>query len=137
MQYLLIEINGMLQCLICQETISVVKEYNLKRHYKSGHEAKYDNIRSQQREDKIKKLTKLVRWQQTAITRLGGDDDSVKASYMIAQDIAKNIKSFCDGDFVKDCIIHAVYTASHLKTVKNQSFKQHYHQKGKRPFSQR
>ena len=65
MQYLFIESNGKPLCLICQETISVVKEYNLKRHYKSRHEAKYDNIRGQQREDKIQQLTKSVRRQQT------------------------------------------------------------------------
>ena len=107
MQYLFVESNGKPLCLICQETISVVKEYNLKRHYKSRHEAKYDNIRDQQREDKIQQLTKSVSRQQTAITRLGGVDDSFKASYMIALDIAKNMKSFSDGNFIKDCIIHA------------------------------
>ena len=31
----------------CVKSISVVKKYNLKRHYKSRHEAKYDNIRGQ------------------------------------------------------------------------------------------
>ena len=116
MQYLFIESNGKPLCLICQETISVVKEYNLKRHYKSRHEAKYDNIRGQQREDKIQQLTKSVSRQQTAITRLGGVDDSVKASYMIALDIAKNMKSFSDGNFIKDCIIHAAQCVS-PKTV--------------------
>ena len=58
--------------------------------------------RDRQREDKIKQLTKSVRRQQTAITRLGKADDSFKASYMVAQDIAKNMKSFSDGDFIKD-----------------------------------
>ena len=79
MQYLFIESNGKPLCLICQEAICVVKDYNHKRHYKSRHEAKYDNIRGQQREDKIKQLTKSVRRQQTAITGLGRADDSVKA----------------------------------------------------------
>ena len=71
------------------------------------HEAKYDNVRGQERVDKIKQLTKLVRRQQTAITRFGGAEDYVKASYIIAQDIAKNMKLFSDGDFIKDCIVHA------------------------------
>ena len=116
MQYWFIESNGKSLCLICQDTISVVKEYNLKRHYKSRHEAKYDNIRGQRREDKIQQLTKSVSRQQTAITRLRGVDDSVKASYMIALDIAKNMKSFSDGNFIKDCIIHAAQCVS-PKTV--------------------
>ena len=118
MQYLFIESNGKPLCLVCQETISVVKEYNLKRHHKSRHEAKYDNIRGQQREDKIQQLTKSGSRQQTTIPRLGGVYDSVKASYMIALDIAKNTKSFSDGNFIKDCIIHAAQCVS-PKTVNN------------------
>ena len=34
--------------MVCQEAIPVVKEYNLKRHCKSRHEAKHDNIRKQE-----------------------------------------------------------------------------------------
>ena len=55
-----------------------MKEYNFNRHYKSRHEAKYNNMRGQQREDKIKQLTKSVRWQQTAFTKLRVADHSVK-----------------------------------------------------------
>ena len=33
--------------MVSQEAISVVKEYNLKRHYESRHEVKYGNIRRQ------------------------------------------------------------------------------------------
>ena len=140
MQYLFIESNGKPPCLICQKTISVAKEYNLKRHYKSRNEAKYDNIRGQQREDKIQQLKMSVSRQQTAITRLGGVYDSVKASCMIALDIAKNMKSFSNGNFIKDCIIHAAQCVS-PRTVndflKNRSFKKRNHQKGRRSFSQR
>ena len=34
--------------MVCQEAISAVMEYNLKRHYESRHEAKHDNIREQE-----------------------------------------------------------------------------------------
>ena len=34
-------------CAWSVKSISVVKEYTLKRHYKSRHEAKYNNIRGQ------------------------------------------------------------------------------------------
>ena len=70
MHFLFIESNGKPLSLVCQETIFVMKEYNFKWHYKSRHEVKYDNIRGQEREDKIKQLTKSVRRQQIAITRL-------------------------------------------------------------------
>ena len=48
MHIIFIKSNGKPLCLVSQEAISVVKEYNLKRHYKSRHEAKYDNIREQE-----------------------------------------------------------------------------------------
>jgi hypothetical protein len=32
-----VETDGMSVCLICQESISAVKEYNLKRHYDTKH----------------------------------------------------------------------------------------------------
>ena len=48
MQFLFIESNRKPLCLVCQEAISVVKEYNLKRHYKSRQEAEYGNIKGQE-----------------------------------------------------------------------------------------
>ena len=48
MQFLFMGSNGNTLCLVCQEAISVAKEHNLKRHYESRHEAKYDNISGQE-----------------------------------------------------------------------------------------
>ena len=58
MQFLFVEGNGKPLCLVCQETMAVLKEYNLKSHYQSRHEVKYNIIRSQEREDKVKQLLK-------------------------------------------------------------------------------
>ena len=52
-------------------------------------------------------MTKLVHGQQTATTQHGGTDDCVKASFIAAQVTANNMKSFGNGDFIKDCILHA------------------------------
>lgn len=38
-------------CLICHETIAVIKKYNLKRHYETKHAAKFDEIDGQMRVD--------------------------------------------------------------------------------------
>ena len=54
-------------------------------------------------------MTKLVRRQQR---KLRGADDCVEASFIIAQDIARNMKSFSDGDFIKECISHAAHFIS-------------------------
>ena len=48
MQFLFIKSNEKLLCLVCQVAKSIMKEYNLKRHYKSRHLAKFDNIRRQE-----------------------------------------------------------------------------------------
>ena len=33
---------GSVLCLICQETIAVQKDYNIKRHYSTKHASKFD-----------------------------------------------------------------------------------------------
>ena len=77
MQFLFIKSNGKTSCLVCQETIAVLKEHKLKRHCQSRNEVKYKTIRGQEQENKIKQLTKLVHRQQTAITKGKRTDDCV------------------------------------------------------------
>ena len=80
MQFLFTKSNGKLLFLVCQETIAVLKEHNAINQ--SQHEVRNTTIRGQEREDKIKELAKLVRRQQTAIAKLEGTDDRVKASFI-------------------------------------------------------
>ena len=76
------ENNGKPLCLVSEKTLSVAKEYNLERHYKSRHEAKYDNIRGQESKDKVSQLKKCVRRWQAAITQLEGTDGWVKSKLL-------------------------------------------------------
>ena len=41
-----------------------VKEYNIKRHYETKHEANYKNIQDQMRKDKFNELEKSLKQQQ-------------------------------------------------------------------------
>ena len=43
-------------CLICQNSVSAFKEYNLHRHYETQHKDKYDSLVGQVRKDKILRL---------------------------------------------------------------------------------
>ena len=43
-------------CLIFQNTITVIKEYNIKRHYCTKHAAKFDGIEGQICFDKIEQF---------------------------------------------------------------------------------
>ncbi|KAE9521920.1 hypothetical protein AGLY_017727 [Aphis glycines] len=48
-QYFVIENKEKVICLVCRELISVLKEYNIKRHYESKHKVKYDSLYGQQK----------------------------------------------------------------------------------------
>jgi hypothetical protein len=43
-------------CLICKDSVSVFKEFNIKRHYDARHKEKYDVFQGQVRTDKSKSL---------------------------------------------------------------------------------
>ena len=61
-KYFFVEHNNNPLCLICQETIAVFKEHNIKRHYDSKHK-KYSEITGQFRKDKIVKFKSNLRSQ--------------------------------------------------------------------------
>ena len=54
--YFFVQCKEKAVCLICQETVAVFKEYNLRRHYESRHKDKYDSLQGQMRADKLSKL---------------------------------------------------------------------------------
>jgi len=43
-------------CLICNQNIAVMKEYNIRRHFETMHRDKYDAYKSKLREEKVKQL---------------------------------------------------------------------------------
>ena len=55
-------------CLVCQVTIAVMKEYNVKCHYTTKHSSQFDKIVGQARVDKIEHLKKSFEKQQGVFT---------------------------------------------------------------------
>ena len=49
-----IENNG--KGLVCNSTITALKEYNLRRHYETKHQEKYSALNQQQRAEQFKQL---------------------------------------------------------------------------------
>ena len=45
-------------CLLCSDSVFVLKEYNIKRHYETKHGTNYKNIQGQMRKDKLNQLEK-------------------------------------------------------------------------------
>ncbi|KAJ8889111.1 hypothetical protein PR048_008605 [Dryococelus australis] len=103
--YFCCESRGKITYLICSQSISVAKEYNLRRHYET-HSHKYDEYQDKSREDKVRDLKTALGKQQSVLKNLKGDSEaSVRASYAIAELIAKNCKCYTDSEFVKQCLM--------------------------------
>lgn len=103
--YFFVQCKEKAVCLICQETVAVFKEYNLRRHYESRHKDKYDSLQGQMRADKLSKLKSILLAQQNTFVRQAQlNQSSVRASFRVAQLIASSGKPFTDGEFVKKCL---------------------------------
>lgn len=61
--YFFVEVKSMPTCLICKKIVSVLKEYNLKRHYKSKHSKSYDQYTEQTRDAILNELKKGLKCQ--------------------------------------------------------------------------
>ena len=95
-------------CLLCSQQVSVLKEYNIKRHYETHHGEKYNRLQGQVRKEKINDLLANLKKQQSVFTRSREvSDAAVKASYLIANEIASASKPYCEGEFVKTCMLKA------------------------------
>ena len=46
--YFFIEINEKAVCLVCRETVSDFREFNIKRHYESKHQDKFGHLKCKQ-----------------------------------------------------------------------------------------
>ncbi|KAL4006188.1 mitochondrial carrier [Sarotherodon galilaeus] len=106
--YLFTEVNVKAVCLVCSQHVAVLKEYNLRRHYVSLHADKYDNFQGQRRREKVNELLAGLKKQQSVFTHSRDiSDAAVKASYLIANEIALALKPFSEGEFVKTCMMKA------------------------------
>ncbi|XP_037789324.1 general transcription factor II-I repeat domain-containing protein 2-like [Penaeus monodon] len=91
--------------------VSVLKEYNLRRHYETLHAEKYKNLQGQQRLEKVNELLTALKKQQSVFSRSREiSDAAVKASYLIANEIALASKPFSEDEFVKTCMLKAAQT---------------------------
>ncbi len=109
-KYCFVEINDKPICLICSESVSAMKKYNLERHYYTKHKT-FDKLKGQLRLDKINSLMKGLSKQQTSLQQLmKPNNDIVQASYEVSQLIAKTLKPHSEGEFIKECLL----TTAHI-----------------------
>ena len=80
----------------------MLKEYNLGRHNASRHADKYEKSQGLQRKEKLDELLQCLKNQQSVFTHSRDIRDSaVKASYLIAYEIAVSSKPFSEDEFTK------------------------------------
>ncbi|GAB1290249.1 General transcription factor II-I repeat domain-containing protein 2 [Apodemus speciosus] len=59
--YFFVEVQSVPTCLICKQSVSVSKEYNLRRHYQTNHSRHYDQYSGPAREEKLRELKRGLR----------------------------------------------------------------------------
>jgi Spin-doc zinc-finger len=92
-------------CLICNEKISFIKEYNIKRHCNTKHMSDYNKYEGQLRIDKAEEMMARLSEQQRLFSKFAKSTEIyTQVSYLIAEKIVKYGKPFKDGEFIKECL---------------------------------
>ncbi|XP_060914195.1 general transcription factor II-I repeat domain-containing protein 2-like [Labrus mixtus] len=101
-----VEFSGHATCLICQERIAVLKEYNLKRHYCTKHGEQYEKYQGEERKQCPTQLQRGLLSQQSLFHKSKKEADAaVEASYVVKLLIARTGKPFTEGQFLKECML--------------------------------
>ncbi len=100
-----VEQDNRITCLICNFTISVCKEYNIKRHYDTKHSS-FSKFEGEDRNRIIESLCRSLVAQRNMFKKASSQlGDCV--SLGIAALIAKIGRPFTDSNFAKECILSA------------------------------
>ncbi|CAN9498135.1 unnamed protein product [Ophioblennius macclurei] len=86
--------------------MAVLKEYNVRRHYETKHADKNKNADMEQRLLKVEGLKQGLKSQQALFKKAKSQSQAaVKASFILAEEIAKSSRTFTEGGFIKNCIL--------------------------------
>ncbi|EFN88756.1 hypothetical protein EAI_03829, partial [Harpegnathos saltator] len=94
--------------VICGSQPSLVKKYIVYRHYNTLHCQEYSKYVDEEKQNLIEGL-KLVHQEgrDLSVENIQSSTKALTASFAIAHLIAKNSKSYSEGEFVKECLIAA------------------------------
>ncbi|KAM3859884.1 general transcription factor II-I repeat domain-containing protein 2A-like [Diretmus argenteus] len=100
------------ECRVFNKTdcqVAVFKDYNLNRHYTTKHGDKYRNLSDEEHTREADALMVKLQTQQGLFTKLHTPRDAaVRTSFVISHKIARNVKAFSDGEFIKECLLDSV-----------------------------
>ena len=121
LKYFFIKSGEKALCVICNETVAVMKDYNLRRHHESKHQEKYAQLEGKVRAETFSKLQIQLTFQKTLFSTSSNLNESLtKAGYKVAYVLAKSGKPFTDGEIVKECLLEI---AEELCPEKSKEFK--------------
>ena len=93
-------------CLLCGQSVAVLKEHNISRHYATKHGNYGNNLSAVERQTRATELNrKPARQQNVFVKDKLAQKASTHASYRVAYNIAKHSKPFSDGEFFKKCML--------------------------------
>ena len=96
-------------CLLCQETVAVFKEYNLRRHHQTKHPDFGHDLSENDRKKRATDMTeRLNRQQNVFVKQSSAPEAATEASFVLSYDIIKHNKPFSDGEFIKECMLDVV-----------------------------
>ena len=108
-KYFFYDVKDKAVCLICHATVSVFKEYNLKRHFQTNHVNFGQSLLNQELKKKASDLVKRFNRQQTVLKKSSFlPKNATTASFLLTYKIATENKPFAHAEFVKDCMVEAV-----------------------------
>ena len=84
---------------------SVIKAYNIKRHYTTKHSSLFDIIVGQARVDKIEHLKNFIEKQQVVFTTYKKNSELLtKLSFKLCKYMTEKGKPFTTAEFIKQCL---------------------------------
>ena len=91
-------------CLVCHETVSVYKEYNIKRLYETKHASTFNKLSEADCAEKAKQLEDSLATQQLYFKpALESNKSITKANLKVALLVAKHSKPFAKGELQNLC----------------------------------
>ncbi|KAK1336736.1 hypothetical protein QTO34_002771 [Cnephaeus nilssonii] len=106
--YFFVEVKNVPMCLICKESLSVSKEYNLRCHYETNHSRNLVGYTEKMRDKKLSELKKRLKLEHDLLLNVNKiTDAAMKCSYVLREKIARASKPLTDGAFIKECLLSA------------------------------
>ncbi len=68
-EFLFTEVKSKAVCLVCKQSVAVLKEYNIRRHYETKHSAAFSKYNGEERKKKANELLAKLRSEQSALLR--------------------------------------------------------------------